>query len=76
MPRASNPIDKVLEYFKHADINAADVALHMIKGILKDRRAAGETAETVVRKKRLVRKAKPASTPAGERIANSTPSGV
>lgn len=59
MPRANNPIDKVLDYFKHADINAAEVALHMAKGILRDRVTAGDTRETLVRKpKAKVKKAK------------------
>jgi hypothetical protein len=58
MPRANNPIDKVLDYFKHADINAAEVALHMAKGILRDRVAAGTTEATLVRKAAPKKKAK------------------
>jgi hypothetical protein len=40
MPRASNPIDTVVNYFKTAPLDAAVLALHVAKGIVKDRQPA------------------------------------
>ena len=37
MPKAAHPIDKVMEYFQTAPLNAAEQALHVAKQILKQR---------------------------------------
>ena len=37
MPRAAHPIDKVMEYFQTAPLDAAEQALHVAKQILKQR---------------------------------------
>lgn len=40
MPRANHPIDKVLEYFRTAPLDAAEQALHVARNILKERSTA------------------------------------
>ena len=37
MPRAAHPIDKVMDYFQTAPLDAAEQALHVAKQILKQR---------------------------------------
>jgi hypothetical protein len=50
MPRANHPVDSVLNYFKHASVDAAELTLHVAKGIVKDRKASGDTKEQLVRR--------------------------
>lgn len=42
MPRASNPVDAVMTYVKTAPIESVEQALHIARGIVKDRKAAAE----------------------------------
>jgi hypothetical protein len=52
MPRAHNPIDSVVTYFKTAPLDAAVLALHVVKGIVKDRQPAA-APKAAKRKKRI-----------------------
>lgn len=45
MPRAVHPIDKVLDYFQTAPLDAAEQALHVAKGILKARAQAHQAVQ-------------------------------
>lgn len=38
MPRSTHPIDAVQRYFRTADLPAAELALHVARGIVKDRK--------------------------------------
>lgn len=48
MPRANNPIDPVLRYFRTASIELAEQALHIGRGIIRDRKGAAESTPTPV----------------------------
>lgn len=65
MPRSTHPIDGVHKYFREAPLEAAEQALHIMRGILKARRegpgpiSAATPIQPPKAKKRRVKKVKP-----------------
>lgn len=48
MPRSNHPIDAVQKFFRTADLPAAELALHVARGIVKDRKDVDATRGPVV----------------------------
>jgi hypothetical protein len=58
MPRATHPITGVLHYFKTAPLDAAEVALHMAKEVVRDRQQTAPVRPVTAKAPAKPRKAK------------------
>lgn len=51
MPRATHPIDAVTKYFQRAPLEEADLALAVVRGILRDRKLIERPEPAVIKVK-------------------------